>query len=222
VRKKWPGCVHSVRNQGDCGSCWAEGCTETLSDRFCVASKGKINVSLSVQELVSCNDYGLEACNGGEPVTAFTYTSLYGLPLESCFPYVSGNHGYVPSCRSSCIDSNQPFTLYYSILDSIRWHITVDAAEQDMITNGPTETCFDVYEDFMYYQSGVYEYKTGDFLGGHCVQFVGWNVTSSGEEYWIVRNSWGTDWGLSGYFWIKKGVNECGIEDRVFSALPSL
>lgn len=66
-REQWPGCVHSVLDQGQCGSCWAFGSTESLSDRFCISSNSSLNFTLSIEELVSCNDFGLEGCSGGDP-----------------------------------------------------------------------------------------------------------------------------------------------------------
>jgi len=221
-RVQWPGCVHQVRDQGACGSCWAFGAVESVSDRFCVASNHSVDVRLSTQQLVSCNLEGMEACGGGEPITAMRYISMYGLPLESCVPYVSGQNGDVPDCPSSCVNSSQPFNLFSTQLTSLKWHITVEGAQEDVFASGPVEACFSVYEDFMSYASGVYQYTTGDYLGGHCVEIVGWGVTSSNVPYWIVRNSWGPSWGMKGYFWIRRGTNECGFEREVFSVLPTL
>jgi len=223
ARTQWPGCVHSVLDQGDCGSCWAFGSTESLSDRFCISSNGSVNVVLSVEELVSCNDKGLESCNGGEPLTAYIYTSEWGLPIDSCFPYTAGYNGTVPDCRDSCINQSQPFQSYYSQLSSIRWHVTEEAIQSTIYSEGPVVACFSVYQDFITYSSGVYVYTTGDYLGGHCVKIVGWGIDSkSGLDYWIVQNSWGTGWGMKGFFWIERGADMCGIEREVFSVLPDL
>jgi len=74
-------------------------------------------------------------------------------------------------------------------------------------TNGPIQTGFTVYQDFMSYQSGVYRHTSGSQLGGHAVKIVGW-----GSDYWIVANSWGTGWGLNGFFWF--GMNQCGFEGQ--------
>jgi len=87
---------------------------------------------------------------------------------------------------------------------------------QDMMTevdtNGPFEVAFSVYADFLTYKTGVYEYTTGDYLGGHAVKLIGYG-TESGTDYWLCQNSWTTTWGDGGYFKIRKGTDECGIED---------
>jgi cathepsin B len=79
------------------------------------------------------------------------------------------------------------------------------------MTNGPVEAAFTVYSDFMSYKSGVYKHVSGSVEGGHAVKVLGWGV-ENGEDYWIVANSWSSAWGMNGYFYILKGVNECGIE----------
>jgi len=221
-RQQWSNCqaMFDPLDQGDCGSCWAFGCVKSLSQRFCVASNGSFNLDLSEQQMVSCNLEGLESCAGGEPITAFRYAAEWGLPLSSCVPYVSGVNGTVPSCASQCVTSSQPWNLYFDSVSSITWHVTIEGMMESIITEGPVEACFTVYQDFMSYKSGVYQYATGDALGGHCIVLIGWGTTQDGVDYWIAQNSWSKSWGMDGFFWIKRGVDECGIEWRVFSALP--
>jgi len=67
----------------------------------------------------------------------------------------------------------------------------------EIINNGPVQTGFSVYQDFINYKSGVYQHTTGSFLGGHAVKIVGYGV-ENGVKYWIVANSWDTNWGLDG------------------------
>jgi cathepsin B len=82
------------------------------------------------------------------------------------------------------------------------------AIKQEIYTNGPVQTGFTVYQDFFSYSSGVYRAASTTKAGGHAVEIVGWNSDSKGE-YWIVKNSWGTGWGLDGYFQIY--TDQCGI-----------
>ena len=69
----------------------------------------------------------------------------------------------------------------------------------------------DVYEDFYVYSSGVYQYVSGSYLGGHAIRFVGYGV-QNGVDYWLIANSWGTSWGEAGFVKIQRGVNMVNIE----------
>jgi len=87
------------------------------------------------------------------------------------------------------------------------------------MANGPVQTAFTVYEDFLSYHSGVYQHTTGNSVGGHAVKIIGWGVEDD-VPYWIVANSWNTDWAENGYFRIIRGKNECGIEESVVAGEP--
>ena len=82
------------------------------------------------------------------------------------------------------------------------------------MTYGPVEAAFTVYEDLLHYKSGVYQHVSGKVLGGHAVRMLGWGV-ENGTPYWLIANSWNTDWGDNGYFKIVRGQDECGIEDEI-------
>lgn len=88
--------------------------------------------------------------------------------------------------------------------------------EKALVRDGPLQTAFSVYQDFFHYESGIYHHITGELMGGHAVEIVGYGA-ETGTEYWIIKNSWGSDWGESGYFRILRGVNECGIEQTVMA-----
>ena len=79
---------------------------------------------------------------------------------------------------------------------------------------GPVEAAFTVYADFPTYKSGVYKHMSGKELGGHAIKIIGWG-TEDGNDYWLVNNSWNSDWGDHGTFKILRGINECGIEGEV-------
>ncbi|CAN6467531.1 unnamed protein product [Victoria cruziana] len=91
----------------------------------------------------------------------------------------------------------------------------------EVYQNGPVEVSFSVYEDFAYYKSGVYKHITGDKMGGHAVKLIGWGTSDEGEDYWLLANQWNRSWGDDGYFKIKRGTNECGIEGDVVAGMPS-
>ena len=81
----------------------------------------------------------------------------------------------------------------------------------EIFTYGSIDSLFVVYEDFQHYKSGIYQHMYGKALGMHSVRLIGWGV-ERGEKYWLAANSWGTSFGDAGYFKIRKGVNECGVE----------
>ena len=96
---------------------------------------------------------------------------------------------------------------------------SINELKEDILTYGPIETGFYVYDDFMNYKSGIYKRTKGSVLkGGHAVKIIGWGKEED-TEYWIVANSWGPEWGENGFFRIAFG--ECGIEN-VVSGLPQL
>jgi cathepsin B len=102
-RTQWGSCIHPIRDQASCGSCWAFGSSEALSDRFCISSGGKTNVVLSAEDLVACDTSDL-ACDGGYLNKAWNYLATTGIVSDACFPYTSGK-GLVPNCPRSCTGS---------------------------------------------------------------------------------------------------------------------
>jgi C1A family cysteine protease len=92
--------------------------------------------------------------------------------------------------------------------------------QEAIMSGGPVETAFTVHSDFEHYVGGIYHHVSGDMAGGHAVRIVGWGV-EAGQKYWKVANSWNPYWGEKGYFRIRRGSNECGIEDEVTFSAPA-
>ena len=220
AREEFKGYIHPIRNQMRCGSCWAFAAAESLSDRFTIASKGEVDVVLSPEDLVSC-DITDNGCSGGMIPNAWNYLSKTGIVSDKCFPYTAGT-GTAPVCEKKCVD-DEDFKKYKA-KDPV--HLTsVEAIQHAIMTGGPVEAGFMVHKSFMSYKSGVYQHqwwKVWDaILGGHAVKIVGWG-TEDGLPYWLVANSWSTDWGEDGYFKILRGKNECQFESSVFAGTPVL
>lgn len=211
-RKKMERCVHPIRDQARCGSCWAFAATGALSDRFCIKNK---DVILSPQDLVSCDPVD-RGCQGGGDITPYTYMATYGALAESCFPYVSGD-GRRRFCISECVDKTKPFVKYYCDEDGAIVKGLESTQKREILENGPVSTAFTVFRDFMTYKSGIYYPVSDEEMGGHAVKVVGWGV-ESGVKYWICANSWSERWGEKGYFKIKMGV--CDVMDRGVSCIP--
>ena len=212
AREEWPECVHAIRDQQHCGSCYAFGGANAISDRYCISGK---NLILSPQDIVSCSpQYG---CQGGWITVTFQYIAETGIPTDSCVPYVSGD-GHVPACASKCVDGTE-FKRYKCKSGSYFKTYTIDQIKDEMSNNGPVEARFDVYEDFMAYKSGVYTHVQGSRLGGHAIKCLGYG-NAEGKDYWICANSWGLDWGMSGYFNID--MMTCGISNYMTGCTPNL
>jgi len=201
----WAGasCDHGVRNQGQCGSCWAFAVTGMLSDRCCL--QGHDHGWLAPQELVSC-DKKSHGCSGGWCTWALDYVqSVKGLVVEACFPYRASN---LP-CPTKCADGKAMEHFCncaggYKIVASV-------AAIKTALQTGPVSLAFEVCRSFMSYTSGIYVCDCGsNILGLHAVLGVGYSDTPKPNYH--VRNSWGTGWGMAGYFDID--VNTCGISGK--------
>jgi len=124
-----------------------------------------------------------------------------------------------PQCPTKCdADAKSPHSNFQQDKYSFTGDVETASGETDIqqmiMAGGPVETAFSVYSDFENYASGIYHHVTGEQVGGHAVRFVGWGV-DNGVKYWKVANSWNPYWGEKGYFRIKRGGNDCGIEDMV-------
>ena len=202
-RNEWPHCIHPVLDQGQCGSCWAFGATEALSDRLCIESNGSTDVVLSPQYLVSC-DNGSYGCQGGYPDQAWEFMKNTGVPTFDCVPYTARDG----TCPHTCSDGSD-MKMYHA--PSVHTYSGPSSIQAAIMAGGPVETAFTVYQDFMSYSGGVYVHTWGGVLGGHAVKIVGWGTQGS-TRYWIIQNSWGESWGLAGFFWIEFG--QCGIDSQ--------
>lgn len=206
-RSNWPGLIAPIRDQQRCGSCWAFSAAETLTDRASIVA-GKATPVLSPEDMVSCDKSNM-GCNGGRLPQAWTYLKNTGIVTDACFPYTAGS-GKAPACVTSCVDGSAWTKTKAASVYAVRG---VANMQKEIMTNGPVQVAFKVYKSFMSYKSGVY--KKGKFElvpeGGHAVKIVGWG-TESGSDYWLVANSWNTNWGDEGFFKISRGDNQCGIE----------
>jgi cathepsin B len=214
--KQWPTYVHAIRDQQQCGSCWAFGASESFSDRFAIASAGKVNVVLSPEDMVSCDssDYG---CGGGYMENAWQYLTNTGIVTDKCFPYTAGDGTEAP-CATKCADGSA-WTKYKCVANTIVNPQTVDEIKSEIYSHGPVEGAFTVYEDFFNYKSGVYSPTSTDVAGGHAIKVLGWG-NEDGKDYWLCANSWGSGWGMKGFFKIEQGT--CDINSQMFACTPDV
>ena len=198
------GVVTDIKNQGQCGSCWSFSATGSLEGQH-AKKTGKL-VSLSEQQLVDCSTkYGNQGCNGGLMDDAFKYIkAVGGDDTEQSYPYTAKNG----KCHFNPNAIGATLTGYKDIP-------TKDCATlKDAAANvGPISVAMDAsHISFQLYHSGVYSsIFCSQTKLDHGVLVVGYGTTDSGEDYWIVKNSWGPSWGMKGYFNIKMADNKCGI-----------
>jgi C1A family cysteine protease len=199
--------ITPVKNQEQCGSCWAFSATESIESAWVQA--GKSQVILGPQQIVDC-DTTDGGCNGGNTETAYEYViKAGGQETEKNYPY-TGQDG---TCR---FHSN----LIAASITS--WKYISQSAESEMTkmltyvgNSGPVSVCVDA-APWQYYTGGVL--KTCGMQVDHCVHVVGY-MTQSSLPVWIVRNSWGEDWGEQGYIWVEQGKNLCDIAGDVTVAI---
>ncbi|KAH8856095.1 Cathepsin B-like cysteine proteinase [Schistosoma japonicum] len=243
-RKKWPHCksISQIRDQSRCGSCWAFGAVEAMTDRICIQSGGGQSAELSALDLISCcKDCG-DGCQGGFPGVAWDYWVKRGIvtggskenhtgcqpyPFPKCEHHTKGKYPAcgtkiykTPQCKQKCQKGYK--TPYkqdkhygeesYNVISNEK------AIQKEIMMNGPVEAAFDVYEDFLNYKSGIYRHVTGSIVGGHAIRIIGWGVEKR-KPYWLIANSWNEDWGEKGLFRIVLGRDECSIESNVVAGL---
>ncbi|GAB6027587.1 hypothetical protein CHUAL_001830 [Chamberlinius hualienensis] len=199
------GYVTPIKNQENCGSCWAFSATGALEGQT-FRKTGKL-VSLSEQNLVDCSgDEGNEGCGGGLMTQAFDYIKInHGIDTEESYPY----EGLDDDCKFKKDKIGATDTGYTDIEKGNETQL------QDAIaTNGPISVAIDASKkSFQFYKQGVYyEPLCSSENLDHGVLAVGYDIDSTGQEYYIVKNSWGTFWGIEGYIWMSRNKNNnCGI-----------
>ena len=200
--------VTPVKNQEACGSCWAFSATETVESALAMA--GGPLLTLAPQQLVDCAPNpqqcgGTGGCQGSTQPLAFNYTVSAGMDSEAAYPY-KGRDG---TCSAASKSPAVGITGLVELPTN-----DYDALMQAVATVGPIAISVDA-SAWSFYGGGVYSGKCGTTID-HAVQLVGYGTDSqTNEDYWLVRNSWGTSWGEDGYMRIKRygaGDEPCGTD----------
>jgi hypothetical protein len=193
--------VTPVKDQGYCGSCVSFGTTATV-ESIASIEKGQL-LDLSEADLHFCSSHG-ENCDGWWPQQAIDQVKTRGIPDEACFPYATAFDppGPTPKCIIGPNRDLRAVKITYS--DTLA---LMTDRKNYLSTVGPCCAIFQVFDDFYYYAGGVYHHVSGGYVGGHCVEVIGY---SESEQCWICKNSWGVGWGMGGFFKIAYG--EAGID----------
>jgi C1A family cysteine protease len=191
-----------VKDQGACGSCVAFGTVAVMETVFRYTRRTTMPIDLSEAHLFYCHGRaaGRNCSNGWLPEPALTCARDKGVTFEDYYPYTAGDQ----DCSN--LNADWPNRLAkVSSFETISGNVA--KMKESISTYGSVTACFNVFQDFFSYRSGVYRHLSGGLAGGHCVVLIGYDDAAG---CWIARNSWGTNWGDAGYFRIAYG--ECGIE----------
>ncbi len=190
--------ITPVKNQGQCGSC-SYFSTLAAVEAWMRIKTGNptLAIDLSEQFILSCGSVG--SCEAGASIQGIhRFVRDQGTPSEACFPY--REYDGVP-CTNACADWASQLTKI-SDYATISYEQTSVEDIKNAVYRKPVVVDMDVYSDFQTYIGGVYEHVTGDIEGAHAVLIYGWDDS---EQCWLCKNSWGTNWGESGFFRIKWG-----------------
>ena len=209
------GALTPIKNQGQCGSCWAFSASEQLESDYYIQF-GSLK-ELSPQQLTSCTTSCL-GCNGGNPIEAWDYVHTYGGQDNSAaYPYTSGTTGQTGTCVAveKKVIEDVTADLGYMISDS-------PAMESNMLAQMALSPMSVVVDATLWqtYESGIITQADGCGTAvDHAVQATGYNAEGN---YWIVRNSWGEEFGEKGFVYVEYGANVCGITTQSTIAAPAV
>lgn len=192
-----------VEDQGKCGACVAFAVADTLEAYYKIYTHSpNADPEFSEAELYFCVGHPTSCEDGMSVEEAYNAVVNGGIVDERCFPYTGSFQ------RCALCDNATSRAIHLK-----GWYGTTDVEEAKYIIShfGPVTATMDVYTDFLFYKRGVYTHRWGWLHGGHAVTIVGYNDEG---QYWIVKNSWGTEWGEKGWFRIKYG--ECEIDDYFY------
>jgi len=221
-----------------CGSCWAQGSTSAIADRFNILNKdtNTTPVGLDAQVIVNCQAGG--SCNGGNPGEVYLYAHLNGIPHSSCEQYTAYNLvdrmcEDIDVCRDCTWPPPPPgddgldgcraikpqkyyVSEYYSLSG-------VDEMKAELYKNGPISCGIHATDNFENnYTGGIYSEKVRFPLINHEISVVGYGMDAeTGEEYWIGRNSWGTYWGDYGFFYMAMYEDNLSITKDCVAGTPT-
>jgi len=198
------GIVTNVKDQGQCGSCWAFSAVGTLEGQW--AKNTSKLVSLSEQNLVDCaGNYSCDGCEGGWPDKALKYIIDNGIDTEASYPYQAVDD---PQCLYNTSYSGANMTKVVMLPTGNM------SSLYDALGNiGPISVALDAEGDFQMYKSGIFNSTScSTTMLDHAVLAVGYGISPSNHSYLIIKNSWGSGWGMDGYIYFSTEIdNMCGI-----------
>lgn len=231
-----------------CGSCWAHGAMSALADRIKIARDATgDDINLSIQYILNCGKSKGGSCWGGSHSGAYEFVKEIGhVPYDTCQTYMAcssdSTEGFCSYVDTTCSKPNQCRTCStfasmggscseidyfpnstiaeYGTYNLMSWN-HIHKIKSEIYSRGPVAAGINA-EPILDYKGGVVKAQDSplDYMVNHIVSIVGWDVDKDGDEYWIIRNSWGQYWGELGYVRVMIGKNLLGIESEVAWATP--
>jgi cathepsin C len=225
----WKQILKPAGSQGDCGSCYVYSTVRMIEARLKIKYNHEVN--LSVQHALDCSFYN-QGCNGGYPYLVMKFANEFQMIPETCKPYTQSDG----KCNLNVCDiSTLPYvykTTDYKYIGGTYGECSQKKMMEEL-KNGPIVVSFEPDYNFMMYKSGIYhafDLNTWITKGlpkpewqkvDHSVLLVGWGEEeSSGEKFWIIQNTWGPSWGEEGFFRMRRGSDEFGIESICEASTP--
>lgn len=230
--------IADIWDQAACASCYVLATVMSAADRMCIATNGTLTQRLSAEHMLACCHTCGFGCGEGFPPYAWAWMASHGVvsggpyrdkkycsaySLTPCDHHVKGRFpscgapDKTPTCPTACDEDTSWPTKFDEDLIKFKtsYQLPTDDAsiQTEIMTHGPVAAQMNVYSDFLTYKSGVYQAMGGSDLGGHAVRIIGWGTMNT-KPYWLVANSWNSDWGDKGYFKILRG--NCGINLGVY------
>lgn len=224
-----------------CGSCWAQGTTSAIADRFNIMNKLSTTTPVSIDAQVVVNAQAGGSCDGGNPGQVYQYAHDEGLVDGTCEQYVAYNLQAAISPITTCKDCTWPpppvgedgQDKCWAVTPAARYYISdyysvrgADKMKAEIAANGPISCGIHVSDGFLAYDptknNGIYSEKVRFPMINHEISVTGYGYDEELKEgYWWGRNSWGTYWGIDGFFKMKMGGDGLGIENDCVAGMPT-
>lgn len=226
--RDWTGIYTTpIKNQGNCGCCWAFSAVEQVESDVIRVLGGPWtpqSTVLSIQQLVDCDSKN-QGCNGGRMSDAYDYIVRNGIVADTSYPYASIDTGAKGTCSVSGNPVIRIFKSNWFNFDYPRQYGVVEARITNyVLATGPLSVGLDGLMWGFYTGGGLFNLCSPSFQLNHAAQIVGVNLVSvyASKHYWIVRNSWGVSWGNDGYIYLPHGSNACGLATYPSFSVPIL
>lgn len=210
--------ITRVKNQKQCGGCWAFSSTMAVESAW--ANAGNELTEFSVQQMLSCDDgEGDSGCVGGDPTYGYRFVKTNGgLASQSAYPFDDKQVDDTDKCKEVAVKGGFVDGFDYATRPCTSGYCTrqdEDTLLKNLVESGAPSICLDAsaFDDYVKGIMTEASCSSAAAKQDHCMQLVGYDK-SGDVPYWIVRNTWDSDWGIQGYVYLKMGDNTCGLANE--------